>query len=229
MEVIVFTINEPLYLWIPSQVLATISIVFIIWSFWLKDKAKFLIFQSLALLMFIGSLALLQNWVFMGILSVALVRNVCYFALERKGLLRKWQGLATMIFFVLATTAVVVTIAVVIGHRWVDWPLLVTGVGFVVAVYMKNSHPVRIMALLQAPFLFYNHVYFQNIVGIILESIIVISVFVFYAKSFAQAKARKNLVDDTVLGVAATDLPEVVPGLGDVNGDKVELGDVRGQ
>lgn len=218
------TIDQPLYLWIPSQVLAAISLVFIVWALLVKDKGKTLVLMSVHMIVMIVALCLLQDWILVGILSIAVMRNgVFYFFERRPGKVWKYSPFFAMVFFSLATVAVVIAIALIEGHWWVDWVLLGLSVIFIVAIWLRGIHFFRIVGLFYAAFIIYNYVVIQNYIGVFIEAVIIISIFMFYVKLFAEAKARKNLVDDGFAGLGATDLPDVVEG-----GDNVDGGQIKG-
>lgn len=210
-----FTINDPLYLWIPSQVLAAVSLFFIVWAFSVKDR--FLVLQGISFAFYIGALLLLGNWIVAGILTLALIRNISLIFLKSK-----WWRFGSMIFFSIATVVFAILVAIFTGYWWIDWFLMVWGVFFVIAVWHGGIHPIRVVGFTYAPFIILNHVEYQNFVGIILEVITFVAIVVFYIRLFAKAKAAENLVDGSLGDISAADLTDMGQGKSDIHGGQIQ-------
>ena len=212
-----FEINEPLYLWVPSQVFGVVALFFMCWAFLSRDKSRVLTLKAVAFGFIVLSLGFLQNWVLMGIITFALVRNILFIRFEREPERFSTVALVTIIILSLMNITVVVVVAMTIGHWWLDWVLLAFSLAFNLAVWAQGTTILRIVGLSYVPIIVYNHVVHQNFVGIILEIIIGLSIIVYFARSFAKAKARENLVDGCLGGTCPADLPQSTKSVGNVD------------
>jgi len=182
-------INVDLWRWILSQVIGLVSIVLIFIAFQAKTKSKVLLLQTLAISLGVVGTALLENFVVMGLLAVTIVRNMVFIWLDKnEEKVSKFVSYAALVFFMVAMVIVVV----VTRSWWYDWMLLVVSLISVYGKWAKGIHRIRITSLIFSVAIIPNQIAFANLMGLVIDAIIISSIFMFYVKYFkkkAEAEA----------------------------------------
>jgi len=162
----------------------SISLVFIVLSMQTCDKLKLLKLQSVASFFYCINLALIQNWIVFITLVVALLRNLVFAYLEHRE--RQGKGVSKHVGWGIVALFIPVLIVptIFLWSWWLDWVLVLTSIPVLIGAYIKGTHLMRIGIIFKASFNIVSFIFFFNIVAIVVESIVLTSIFVFYIRFF---------------------------------------------
>jgi len=180
-----FEIEVDLWRWILSQALGLISLGLVIYAFQCKSKTRTLICFSIGA--FNGTIAtiLLGNYVGAAIMLILATRNAAFAWLSYKGdKVPKSLSIVILVFFMVAATIAIYFTRV----WWFDWVLMVLTVFRIYGTWRKGIHWVRLTGYPFCTALIINHIFFSNLMGVIIESFALISITIFYIRYFRSKK-----------------------------------------
>jgi len=184
-----FEINVDLWQWILSQALGLVGVVLLFITFQAKTKSRMLFLQAIAVLIGAVSTALLENYVLTGLLVFAAVRNFIFLGLD------KYEKRVSKLFsyFTLAILlASVVLIVIFTRTWWYDWVIMVFALLTTQAKWMKGEHLIRITSLMYSIIVIVNHIAFMNLMGLVIDVVIIISIVLFYIKLKSRATQSRR-------------------------------------
>jgi len=180
-----FDINVPLPQWIASQIIGAIILVIVIFAFQAKTKARTLVFFCCGSALWIVSTLLVENYVGTAVYGVGFLRNLALLWLATKG-----KNAPKWVSSVILAICIALTIAAIIPTRtwWFDWILLAATVFRVYGAWREGIHWIRTTALVFLPLIIFNHLWFANYTGAIVEFVGLVSIIVFYARFLRKRK-----------------------------------------
>jgi len=181
-----FDIIVELWQWILSQVIGVFSLVMMFISFQAKTKSRVLTIMCIGVTSGIIGLSLLENWVMVGLLSVTLVRNLTFIYLDKKDseIPKDFSVFVLVLFMLLATYTVFWT-----NRWWFDWLLLGATLFSTYGKWAKGIHLIRISSVTFSALAIVNAVEFHNLMGILIDIVIICSIGFFYIKFFRNKKS----------------------------------------
>jgi len=200
-------------LWITSQVFAFLALIFSIWSFQVKNKIKMMLLIGLFSMFLAISASFLENYSLGALFGLAAVRNFVFCWLdwrESRGMrVLKWLRYALAAVFAVATVTSTVILVYIIGVRtvgpWLEWLICGTLLGLIVGNILEGTNLMRISFIANRAFNIINHIYFGNVIAVIIAVSAIGSNLVFYAREFAaRSKARKQTSGEAKQGQATT-------------------------
>jgi len=182
-------------IWVASQCVGFVALALCVWALQIKDKPKMLIVNGIACSVICASLALLQNWVVLAILAVAAIRSFIYAYIEI--LRRRGKKIPTWLPYVIMVALMIATAVPVVftWNLWVDWVLMGISLVVIYGTVTKEIHIFRVSLLIYGGFAIVNHVYFDNIIGMVTESVQILAILVFYAMFFFAKHKNKEVVN----------------------------------
>ena len=183
-----FEIDVPLPLWIISQAIGVVILGLVFWANQIKAKEKTLIVFSVASLLAAVATALIGNYVASAVFLVVTFRNLVFAWLAKPGNnVPQWLSVGALVFFIIAGTAAIYLTMV----WWFDWVIMGLLAIRVYGTWRSGPHWIRLCGVLMAFAMIVNHAVFLNLMGILAESVILISVFIWYLRFFRDRKTPK--------------------------------------
>ena len=179
--------------WILSQsIMLLIALPALIIGFQLKKKTRTMICFAIAAGSASIAFVFLGNYVMAAFLCLSVLRNVCFLWIEYRG---AKVSKATCIFL-LCLFICIATVSIIFTYEWwVDGALYVIAVSKVFAYWVKGtrgSHLIRLAQLPGTAFGIAKHLTFVDIMGIVIEVIMLVSIGVFYIRLY-QSKRKSRL------------------------------------
>ena len=185
------TVSLPL--WIVSQVIMLVSVVAAVYSLQQRSKIKTLLWGSITMSIQVVAFAILLNWVLVGVLAVAIIRQIAFVYFEHRSEKGKpvkfWMPCMTVI---VASIVTAVSVALT-WEWWFDWVILAVSVFINFAVWAKGIHLMRASFISNDSLTIVNHVVFFNIIGIIMCVIFLCAHTAFYVRYFWFKRKPRNL------------------------------------
>jgi len=184
-------------LWIPSQIFAFFALIVMVYAMAIsKTKTKTMIAIIVFNLLMTVSVALLFNWLLVGIYSVAILRDLIFIWREKRYPNHRAISYTTLILFLL--------ISIVIAGFTINWqqlPLELTlaillqllALFIIYGAWAKGVHMIRISRFAFCILAIINHLIFQNYIAIVIEAFAICAIIVFYIKFFRK-KQRDTLL-----------------------------------
>ena len=186
-----FTFDVSLGRWIASQIVGLISLIIVFIAFQSKTKKKTLFFMCIGSACGVIGFALLGNYVMAGIFISVLARNLVFLWLEIRYIktgkeLKKSLSLPLLVIFIAMT---VVGMWIPFDGWWFDWLLLAASILSLIGKWMKGPHWIKLSVVPWAMFGMYNSFVFRNLMGILIELVVLTSIAMFYVKWLRSKKA----------------------------------------
>jgi len=191
-----FDIHVPLWQWILSQALGVISFAFVFIAFQQKEKSKQLMWQVIINAFVIAASILLLNWIIVGVSSVALTKNFTFMLTSKRETTKSLLIFFFILFSVLNITTMAITWHFASFHI-IDIFLLI---GLIAVNYGKalgSIHMMKIPAFSNASFKLVNAIFFRDVMGVLLCSIAIGSIAVFYFNIIRKHLRDKQETDET--------------------------------
>ena len=174
-----------------SQILAFIALIMYVLAFQSKSKNRLLAyFVTANLLMAIG-FVLLQSWIAVSLFSIAALRMLAFFVLEKKKP-KQWVSTATLIVFITANIVATYFTAT----WWYDYFLLVGACAFTFGAWKKGEHIVRLTNVFHATLLIVHNALIANWMGIATMSACIISVAIYYVRKYGKKSTVTDISSD---------------------------------
>ena len=181
-------INVPLAQWIISQAIMVLAIIACMIAFNIKRKTTTLLLVGVSVTLQTISVALLLNWVLFALIMVAAVRVFVFaffeYRKEHSKEIKQWVTIAFMIIFMVSSVIPVLFL----WSWWLDWLLLAAALVLIVGYWAKGIHLMRISSCIYESLTIVNHAVYFNVFGIVLSSLMLISIAVFYGRYFYQKR-----------------------------------------
>jgi len=171
-----FDLRVPPWMWILSQVVGAVSLIWWFLIYQQKDKEKTLWMSSVGKLFGIVSNALLLNFVMAGLLAVRVPRDMTFAYLERRNKkgspVSKWLSL--LLFLLFCVLSVVITV-ITWERFWFNWILLAGALFVNFGKWKKGRRIFWTSVIIWSILTFINALIFINITTMITCSIVLIS------------------------------------------------------
>jgi len=190
-------------LWWVSQVFALIALVFFVWGWQIKNKITVMVLIGFASISLVVSAGFLENFSLSVLFGLAAIRNFVFAYLDwrtsKNRALPKWINYTFAgVFATLTITASVLFMTVLtpyvrIHSWWLEMLICVTLLGLIAGNVFKGTNLMRISFVLNRTFNIINYIFFANLIAIIVASISIGSILVYYIREFiAHNEKRKG-------------------------------------
>jgi len=181
-------------LWIPSQIFAFFALIVMVYAMAIsKTKTRTLIAIIIFNTLMTVSVALLSNWLLVGIYFVAIFRDLVFIWREKKHPNNNALSLTTLFSFLI--------IAIIIAGFTIDWRLpsweltlavciQLMALFIIYGAWAKGIHMIRISRFAFCTLAIVNHMIFQNYIAIVIEAFAICAIIVFYIKFFRRHSGR---------------------------------------
>jgi len=191
-----FNIEVPLHLWWISQFFALLALIFSIWAWQVKNKIKMMLLVGLFSVFLAVSASFLGNYSLGVLFGLAAIRNFvfCYIdwrtATGKKVV--KWLAYAFAVVFAIST----ITATALLWHTgmalWLELLICGTLLGLIVGNILKGTNLMRCSFIANRAFNIVNHMYFANIIAVIIAISAICSNLVFYLREFIARSKNKQ-------------------------------------
>ena len=207
-----FQFDNPL--WWTSQAFSFVALVFMVWSFQVKNKIILMLMLGLGTTFLAGSAAFLGNYTLAVLFGLAAVRNYVFSYLDWRVAKEKYVPKGLNYFFAGVFTVATIASTVVLVHimqvatygAWLEWLICVTLIGLIIGNVLKGTNLMRLSFVANRAFNIINHVYFNNAIAVIIATLAIISNAVYYIrlliewlKKRREAKLQSEEEEETLL------------------------------
>jgi len=179
--------------WIPSQAIAFIALLVMIYAMLAKTKMRTLIAIIIFNTLMGSTMLLIGDFQVAGMHGVAIARDLVFLWREKKYPNNKKLSVAALALF-LAISSVVAAFTINWGDSsgWLALAIIIqiTAMGIIFGAWAHGVHFVRLSRLLSASVIIANHVRHQNPTAILVEIVSIVSIIIFYIMFFI--KLRRN-------------------------------------
>jgi len=194
-------------LWIVSQVFAFFALVFTIWAWQVKNKVRMMMLVGLFSAFLAFSATLLANFTLGVLFGLAAIRNFVFCYLDMKveqGIhVPKRIPYTWAAVFATATISSTVVLVHIVGvdsvGPWLEWFICITLLGLIVGNILNGTNLMRVSFISNRVFNIINHIYFSNLIAVIIAVCAIGSNLVFYLREFVAW--RKTRIKPGHLGV----------------------------
>jgi len=185
-----FSIEVPMWQFITSQVFGVGMLVFDMIGFSVRRKSRTFLCFAIAWIFGIVMFALLGDWIGVGLGISGLIRNCMFLFLEtRKKEVTKVVSISALMFCLVLSA-----LPFVIFHEsdWLHWVFAVFAIATVYGAWAKGIHVIRILNVFYFSIFIIHSAYFFNISNIIYNSIMILTIFIFYVRFFTKKPEREG-------------------------------------
>jgi len=173
--------------WVLSQVAGLVILCIALLIFQQKTKRRILMFMAVANVFWIANTLLLENFAMAGVWASMLMRNLVLLYLDTRGKkIPIWgQGLIVLVF---VCVPLIIT-AHMFNTWWLEWVIFGVSLVRIFVLWRGNAHAIKIATI---PFIIItgiNYVFFLNITAIIVETVALTSIIIFYVR-WTRARRR---------------------------------------
>ena len=195
-------VKVPLPLWITSQIFAFFALIFSFWAWQVKEKTKVLLLVGIFSMLLAASASLLENYTLGVLFGLAGIRNFVFFYLDKRVsrgvIVPRWVYLFFAGVFITATVASTVVLVYVFQvptrGAWLEWLICITLIGLIVGNIQKGTDLMRVSFIANRVFNIINHVFFANVIAVIIAISAIASNIIYYIRMFfAWEKERKQI------------------------------------
>jgi len=192
-----FNIEVPLHLWWISQFFAFLALIFTIWAWQVKNKIKMMFLVGLFSMFLAVSASFLGNYSLGVLFGLAAIRNFVFCYIDWKiatgKKVFKWLAYAFAVVFAIST----ITATALLWHTgmalWLELLICATLLGLIVGNILKGTNLMRCSFIANRAFNIVNHMYFANVVAVVIAICAICSNLVFYLREFiARTKEQKS-------------------------------------
>ena len=191
--------NDPL--WITSQVFAFFALIFSVWSWQVKEKIKMMFLVGTFSAFLAISASFLENYTLGVLFGLAAIRNFvfCYldWRVSKGRKVAKWLPIFFAVVFATATISSTIILVYVVQVSTVgaglEWLICTTLLGLIIGNILEGTNLMRVSFIANRVFNIINHVYFANVIAVIIAVAAIGSNIVFYIRQLvAWKKERKK-------------------------------------
>jgi hypothetical protein len=188
-------------LFIVSQIFAFFAFIFSIWAFQVKSKIWLLLLTAIFSSFLAGSATFLHNFTLAVLFGLAGIRNFvfCWYDWRQsKGFLVPMTTYYVWaIIFGVATVGSTIYMVHILQVRtvgwWVEWLSCITLIGLIIGNIQKGTNMMRLSYVANRFCNIVNHVYFANIIAVIIAISAIISNAVYYLRLLYEKMTRKDV------------------------------------
>jgi hypothetical protein len=193
-------VTVPLPQWIVSQIFAFFALIFSFWAWQVKEKMRVLLLVGTFSLLLAASASLLENYTLGVLFGLAGIRNFTFLIIDwriSKGAnVPRWVQYFFAGVFIVATVTSTVLLVYVFQVRtyaiWLEWMICATLVGLIIGNIQKGTDLMRVSFIANRVFNIINHVYFANIIAVIIAISAIASNIIYYIRQFITWKKEHN-------------------------------------
>ena len=185
--------------WIPSQVIAFVALLVMIYAMQAKTKTKTLVSIIIFNTLMGSALLILGDWQIAGIHAVAIARDLVFLWREKKYPDNKKISIATLVLFLVASCVVAgFTINWQDSAGWLTLAIFIqlSALGIIFGAWAHGVHLIRLSRLFSASIIMANHFRMQNPTAIVVEIVSITAIFVFYIRYFIKLERSRTATDN---------------------------------
>ena len=166
-------------MFVASQISVALAIVCILISFQQKNKAWLLFWLCLSHIFQAVGFSFLGAWVGASLFFLSATRSLTFALLDKyEAKIPRWISVSILLAFLTAATVATIFTQVM----WYDFVVLAAVLAFTYGCWAKGEHLVRVITVAYASVLIGYEILVQNWAGIILRSIYILAVAVYYIR-----------------------------------------------
>jgi len=191
---LVSQLNNPV--WWTSQVFALIALITFVWGWQIKNKVRMMTLIGIASTALVISASLLQNFSLGVLFGLAAVRNFVFAYLDWRKAKGKpvanWLPYAFAGVFAASTITASLCFIFVPDLRqfiafngtawWLELFIMVTLLGLILGNILKGTNLMRVSFVLNRVFNIISHIYFANLIAVIIATLSIGSNLVYYLR-----------------------------------------------
>jgi len=193
-----FRFDDPL--WITSQVLAFVALILSFWAWQIKEKIRLMIMVGTFSMFLAASAACLENYTLGVLFGLAGIRNYVFSYLDwrisKEKFVYKWLPIFFACVFVILTVGSTVVLVYVFQvptrGAWLEWLICATLIGLIIGNIQTGTNLMRVSFIANRVFNIINHVFFNNIVAVIIAATAIGSNIIFYIRQLISWYKDKN-------------------------------------
>ena len=168
-----------------SQIAGAIALVCLFIQFQQKTKVKILIWNSISLGVIVVMFSLLEYWLVVVTLLLAITSNLLLFYFDRnEERLAKWKRYSVLGCVVIA----IITAGVLTQSLWYDWILMSASVGINLSLWFSRMYLFRLFIVVYASTLLGHNIANLIIMGILLECTTLVSNAIYFIRKFSKKR-----------------------------------------
>jgi len=189
-------LNNPV--WWVSQVFALIALITFVWGWQIKNKVRMMTLIGIASTALVISAVLLGNFSLGVLFGLAAIRNFVFAYLDWRKAKGKYVAHWLSYFFAVIFAISTITastlfmtvpylrqyVAVIGGRRaiWLEFFIMITLLGLILGNILKGTNLMRVSFVLNRIFNIINHVYFANLIAVIIATLSIGSNLIYYLR-----------------------------------------------
>ena len=168
-----------------------------VWSFQEKKKLKVMLLLGFGTFFLAISAALLANWTLAVLFGIASIRNYVFWYFDWN--VSKGKHVPKSRYYLFAVIFIVATVlsTALLGHLGMSWWLEIliclTLIGLIVGNVLEGQNVMRLSFVANRIFNIINHVYFNNVIAVIIAALAIISNAIYYVRVFVAWTKGENL------------------------------------
>ena len=186
--------NDPI--WVISQIFAFFALVFTIWAWQVKNKIKMMLLVGLFSMFLAASASLLSNYSLGVLFGLAAIRNFvfCYldWRVSKDKYVPKYLPYIFAGIFIVCTVTATALLWPTGMALWLELLICVTLIGLIIGNVQKGTNLMRISFIANRSFNIINHLYFNNVIAVIIAIAAIGSNVVFYIRQFVAWYKERN-------------------------------------
>jgi hypothetical protein len=201
-------------MWVISQVFAFFALIFTIWAWQVKNKVRMMMLVGLFSAFLAFSATLLANFTLGVLFGLAAIRNFvfCYLDMKVEQGIHVPKRIPYTWAAVFASATITSTIVLVYFLKvdsygaWLEWLICLTLIGLIVGNILNGTNLMRVSFISNRVFNIVNHIYFSNLIAVIIAVCAIGSNLVFYLREFiAWRKTHKAVTHQGVVRIDCGD------------------------
>lgn len=191
-----FYLDDPL--WLASQFFAFWALIFSVWAWQVKNKIKLMFLVGMFSMFLAVSASFLSNWSLGALFGLAAIRNYVFCYIDWR--ISKGRYVAQWVPYAFAGVFAICTIiaTALLWHTgmalWLELLICLTLLGLIYGNIQKGTDLMRVSFIFNRLFNIINHIYFNNVIAVIIAVLAISSNIVFYIRQYiAWKKERKDV------------------------------------
>jgi len=180
------------YIWVLSQVFALFALICIVIAFQSRSKDKTLLLTIIFNIFMTVSALLLKNYIIVGIVSIAVIRDASFLLREKHKPNDKILSYINLIVILIISF----TVLIFVSTTLLDYLLMVSALFLIYGSWAKGVHLIRISRVTYNILAAINHLYVGNYISILIECFTTASIIIFYIRLFIKIKQTKIISEN---------------------------------
>lgn len=194
-EIMTYSIHDNI--WRISQIFAFIALIFMVWSFQEKKKLKVMLLLGFGTFFLAISAAFLENWTLAVLFALASIRNYVFWYFDWK--VSKGHHVPKSRYYLFAVIFIFATAlsTALLWHYgmalWLEVLICATLIGLIVGNVLEGQNVMRLSFVFNRIFNIINHVYFGNVIAVIIAALAIISNGIYYFRMLMAWRRGENI------------------------------------